>query len=85
MSHSISKSLYIFYEIVQFLEYKDKLKMQLVSKKFYENIIPHNIESSSVRSAQHYKRQDSLYHYACGYYFYRSLDSVITDVQTGGN
>lgn len=61
MSKSISKSLYIFYEIVQFLTYEEKLRMQLISQKFYHNIIPYNIETVSVRNAPHAKEQDCLY------------------------
>ena len=57
--------------------------MQLLSKKFYEKIIPHNMKSSSVRSAAHHKKQDCLYHYANGYYLYRSLDSIVSDIKTG--
>lgn len=82
MSQSLSKSMYIFYEIVSFMEYKEKLQLQLISKKFYENIVPRNMESSSVRSAEHNKKQDCLYHYASGYYFYRSLDSIVSDLKT---
>ena len=65
------------------MEYKDQLKMQLLSKKFYEHIVPHNMRSSSVKSAAHHKKQDCLYHYANGYYFYRPLDSIVSDVRTG--
>ena len=82
MSQQISKSLYIFYEIVNFLTYEEKLRMQLISRKFYENIIPYNIKSSSVRSASHAKSQDRVYQYASGYIMYRELNAIIEDIET---
>lgn len=82
MSQQIAKSLYIFYEIVNFLTYEEKLRMQLISRKFYENIIPYNIKSSSVRSASHAQGQDRVYQYASGYIMYRELNAIIEDIET---
>lgn len=83
MSQQLSKSLYIFYEIVSFLSYEEKLRMQLVSRKFYENIIPYNIKSSSVRSASHAAAQDRVYQYASGYFMYRDLKTIVADIENG--
>ena len=83
MSQQLSKSLYIFYEIVSFLSYEDKLRMQLISRKFYENIIPYNIKSSSVRSAPHAVAQDRVYQYASGYFMYRDLKTIVQDIESG--
>lgn len=82
MSQQISKSLYIFYEIVSFLPYEEKLRMQLISKKFYNNIIPHNIESASIRSASHAAAQDRVYQYASGYIMYRDMTTIIQDIES---
>lgn len=81
MSQQLSKSLYIFYEIVSFLSYEEKLKMQLISRKFYENVVPYNIKSSSVRSAPHAKQQDRLFQYANGYIMYRDLGTIIDSIE----
>ena len=81
MSQQLSKSLYIFYEIVSFLGYEEKLRMQLISKKFYENIIPYNMKSSSVRSAEHAAAQDRVYQYASGYFMYRDLKTIVSDIE----
>ena len=81
MSKQISKSLYVFYEIMEFLSYQEKLKMQLISKKFYNNIVPYNISTSSVRSAAHAKDQDRVYQYSSGNIMYRELSSIIDDAE----
>lgn len=82
MSQQISKSLYVFYEIISFLSYQEKLRMQLISRKFYDNVIPYNIQASSVRSASHAKAQDRLYQYASGYIMYRELSSIVAAIET---
>ena len=72
--------MYIFYEIVQYLTYEEKMRMQLISRKFYEKIIPHNIELSSVKSAAHAKDQDRIYQYSSGHIMYRELGDIVNDI-----
>ena len=40
---SIAKQTYVFYDILSMLEDSDKIRMQLVSRKFYEKIVPHSL------------------------------------------
>ena len=51
--------------------------MQLVSKKFYDNVIPNNIESCSVKNADHAKDQDRIYQYSSGHIMYRELSEIV--------
>merc|ERR1711988_1707461 len=55
--------------------------MQLISRKFYDNIIPYNIQSASVRSASHAVAQNRLYQYASGYIMYRELSTIVADIE----
>lgn len=59
--------------------------MQLISRKFYHNIIPYNISSSSVLSASHAKEQDRIYQYSSGQIMYRELSAIIQDVECLGD
>lgn len=59
---SIAKQTYVFYEIVSMLDDQQKIRMQLVSKKFYERIVPQSLEKVNItKSSVHAKNQDSLY------------------------
>ena len=40
MLQQINKNTYVFYEILQWMEESERLKMGLMSKKFYERIVP---------------------------------------------
>lgn len=80
--NQLSKSMYVFYEIVSFMNYEEKIEMQLISKKFYNNIIPYNIKNASVRSAIHAIPQDRVYQYASGYIMYRELKTICRDIES---
>jgi len=47
MFRQINKNVYVFYEILQWLEEHERSKMGLLSKKFYEKIVPQSMEKSS--------------------------------------
>ena len=39
----LNKQIYIFHEIIAFLPDEDKVRMQLISKKFYDKIVPYSL------------------------------------------
>ena len=45
---SIAKQTYVFYDILSMLEDRDKIRMQLVSRKFYEKIVPHSLSKVNI-------------------------------------
>ena len=81
--NKISKQLYVFYEILDFLEEQEKLKMQLVSKKFYNNIVPNCLKSCHIMSSKHVKKQESIFQYASGMLMHRDLDSICREAENG--
>ena len=59
---SIAKQTYVFYGILDMLEDSDKIRMQLLSKKFYEKIVPQSLSKVNItKCSSHAKAQDSLY------------------------
>ena len=57
--------------------------MQLISKKFYNSIVPNVIDAVSIRNGKHAKRQDKIYHYASGYIMYRDLKEICEEAESG--
>ena len=51
----IGRQTYVFYEILAFLEDHDKVRMQQISNKFYNNIVPHSLSSIRMNNADHVK------------------------------
>ena len=60
--NKISKQTYVFHEILKFLPEEDQARMQLISKKFYERIVPFTMSDVSIRKcSSHAIRQEKLY------------------------
>ena len=69
----ISKSTFIFTEILSFLTYPEQLQAQLISRKFHQTIVPMTLTSCSVRSTAHAAPPTALYQYASGHVMQRDL------------
>ena len=79
----IRKSQYVFYEILEFLDVKNQSRMQLLSKKFYESIVPHVMSTISIRNSPHVQKQDKLFQYASGFIMYRDLNTICSEAELG--
>ena len=44
----MNRQMYVFLEILAFLTEKEKVALQLVSKKFYNKIVPYSLQSCSI-------------------------------------
>ena len=63
--------------IFQFLEDKEVLQMQLLSRRFYKTIVPKAMMGCLGNlQVQETKEQDSLYHFQCGYITKLNLDTL---------
>ena len=72
--NTISKQTFVFYAILEMLEDKHKIRMQLLSRKFYEKIVPHSLSKVRItKSSSHAKSQQQLYQYASGFIMTRNL------------
>lgn len=69
----ISKSTYIFTEILSFLTYTEQLRSQLICRKFHLTIVPLTLPTCSIRSAAHAAPPTKLYQYASGHMMQRDL------------
>ena len=70
----ISRQIFVFQEILAFLADEDKVRMQLVSKKFYDKIVPFSLSAVKMNNADHVRPQHQLFQYASGYVMHKSLD-----------
>lgn len=73
----ISKSQYIYHEILVFLTEKERIVLQQLSKRFYERVIPNLIQFCSIKNQPHARIQNHLFQYACGAIMYKTLSSCI--------
>jgi hypothetical protein len=80
---SLHKSTYVFYNILEMLEDKDKIRMQLISKKFYERIVPYALSSVKVAKCSHVRPQTHLYQYASGFIMSRNVSDVVEESAKG--
>jgi hypothetical protein len=54
---AIGKQTYVFQTILEMLEDSDKVRMQLISKKFYDKIVPITLSSIRIsKTAPHAKK-----------------------------
>ena len=82
MTNKISKQTYVFHEIVQFLADYDQIRMQQLSKKFYNKIVPFCVEPISIKkSSPHVKVQGSVYQYASGFLMHKELKQIVKDAE----
>ena len=52
----MNKQTFVFYVILDMLEEQDKNRMQQVSKKFYDKIVPHSLSRVNIsKSSSHAK------------------------------
>lgn len=77
----MKKQTYVFHEILRMLEPREQMRMQLISRRFYEKLVPFVMEECSVRSAPFAVKQDCLYQYASGYIMYRRLSDVVHEAE----
>ena len=61
------------------LEERELPPLQLISRRFYDVLVPMAMTTCSVRSAPHAKKQDCVYQYASGFFMYRTLKDVVQD------
>ena len=55
--NKIAKQTYVFHEMLKFLPEEDQARMQLISKKFYEKIVPYTMSDVSIKKCStHAKR-----------------------------
>lgn len=81
---SIAKQTYVFYGILEMLEDSDKIRMQLLSRKFYEKIVPQSLSKVDItKNSSHAKAQDSLYQYASGFIMSRDIKQVCQEAEKG--
>ena len=82
--NKISKQTYVFHEILKFLPEQDQARMQLLSRKFYDKIVPYTMSDVSIKkSSSHAKKQDKLYQYASGFLMHKNIEDVLTDCENG--
>ena len=81
---SIAKQTYVFYDILSMLEDRDKIRMQLVSRKFYEKIVPHSLSKVNItKGSKHAKPQVNLYQYASGFIMERDIGAICNEAEKG--
>ena len=60
--------------------------MQLVSRKFYNKIVPQSLSKVNVtKSGKHAKPQENLYQYTSGFIMERDIGSICSEAEKGAH
>ena len=76
-ARKISKQRFVFEKIIFHLPEIKQVQIQLLSKKFYDKIVPYCLEAISIRkSSEHAQVQKRLYSYFRGFLMYKELSQI---------